>query len=185
MWKVILIPLMGAAIGYGTNWLAVKMLFLPYTEKRLWGVRVPFTPGWIPRERDIMAQSIGRIISKELLNESTIIDNLSQPGVRQSITKTIDKKIEKLPRFLRPLVVREIKLVVEEILVATLIKETPGIIRGLDISSIVEDRIRSYPLPVLESLILQVSGRHLRSIILLGGFLGFFIGLIQLVFIIG
>ncbi|MFC2076858.1 DUF445 domain-containing protein [candidate division KSB1 bacterium] len=184
MWTVMLIPLIGAAIGYGTNWLAVKMLFLPYTEKRFWRVKLPFTPGCIPREIDLIAESIGRVISQELLSESTIMDNLSRPGVRRSIADMIDKRIKKLPWLLQPLVIGEIKLVLEEILIATLKKETPNIIRGLDISSIIEERIKSLPLPVLESLILQVSGRHLRSIVILGGFIGFCIGLVQLAFII-
>jgi uncharacterized membrane protein YheB (UPF0754 family) len=183
MWKVMLVPLIGAAIGYGTNWLAVKMLFLPYTEKRFRGVRIPFTPGCIPRERNLIAESIGKVISRELLSESTIMENLSRPGVRRSIADMIDKRIKKLPLILQPLVIGEIKLVLEDTMLAILKKETPNIIRGLDISSIVEEKIKSFPMPVLESLILQVSGRHLRSIVILGGFIGFCIGSIQLLFI--
>ena len=30
MWKYAMIPLVGAVIGYVTNWIAVKMLFFPY-----------------------------------------------------------------------------------------------------------------------------------------------------------
>ena len=38
-------PLTGAVIGYFTNMIAVKMLFYPKTEKRLFGKRLPLTPG--------------------------------------------------------------------------------------------------------------------------------------------
>ena len=48
----IIIPIIvGSVIGYATNWLAIKMLFRPLREKRLLGVRLPFTPGLIPKEK--------------------------------------------------------------------------------------------------------------------------------------
>ena len=36
-----------AAIGYGTNYIAIKMLFRPRKEIRIGSCRVPFTPGVI------------------------------------------------------------------------------------------------------------------------------------------
>ena len=39
-------PAVGAVIGYVTNWIAVKMLFLPRKELRLFGRRVPFPKRW-------------------------------------------------------------------------------------------------------------------------------------------
>ena len=38
-------PLIGGVIGYFTNYIAVKMLFYPRTEVRLFGHVLPFTPG--------------------------------------------------------------------------------------------------------------------------------------------
>ena len=37
-WTFIAAPISGAVIGYFTNWLAIKMLFLPYKEKYLFGI---------------------------------------------------------------------------------------------------------------------------------------------------
>mgnify|MGYP001200320162 CR=1 FL=1 len=51
-------PVAGAAIGYGTNLLAIRMLFHPYRELRFLGWVVPFTPGLIPRERGKIAETI-------------------------------------------------------------------------------------------------------------------------------
>ena len=184
MWKIFLAPLVGAAIGYLTNWLAIRMLFLPYGEKRLFGRRLPFSPGLIPRERDVLAGSIGRIVSRELINEETITANLNRPGVRQRIGRMIDERIKKLPRFMRPFVVAEIRLIIEDALMTLLIRETPNIVRGLDVNYIVEDQIKKFPLPRLEELLLEVSGKHLRSITIFGGVLGFVIGLLQLPFIL-
>ena len=52
-------PLIGAAIGYCTNYIAVKMLFYPRKEIRLFGHRLPFTPGAIPRGKPRLAGAIG------------------------------------------------------------------------------------------------------------------------------
>ncbi|MQA62701.1 MAG: hypothetical protein GEU86_14685 [Actinophytocola sp.] len=41
----ILIPVFAGVIGYGTNWVAIKMMFLPID---FWGVKMPFTLKGIP-----------------------------------------------------------------------------------------------------------------------------------------
>ena len=42
-------PIIGAIIGYCTNYIAVKMLFYPRNEVKVCGHKVPFTPGAIPK----------------------------------------------------------------------------------------------------------------------------------------
>ena len=42
-------PVIGAIIGLVTNYLAVRMLFHPYKPFKIFGVRLPFTPGIIPK----------------------------------------------------------------------------------------------------------------------------------------
>ncbi|MDH5682271.1 MAG: DUF445 family protein, partial [Spirochaetota bacterium] len=68
----ILPPLLGAGIGYITNAVAIKMLFKPYREWRILGVRVPFTPGVIPRHREELAGNIGKMVGTILLNEESL-----------------------------------------------------------------------------------------------------------------
>lgn len=47
-------PVLGAVIGSVTNYIAIKMMFRPYTEKYIFGKKLPFTPGIIPaRRKDI------------------------------------------------------------------------------------------------------------------------------------
>ena len=41
-------PIIGAIIGYFTNYIAVKMLFYPRKEIKVFGHVLPFTPGAIP-----------------------------------------------------------------------------------------------------------------------------------------
>ena len=66
-WRMIAVPLVGAVIGYITNWVAVKMLFYPHYEKRIGGRRVPFTPGVIPRGRGRLANAVGHVVETQLL----------------------------------------------------------------------------------------------------------------------
>ncbi|MCR4424636.1 MAG: DUF445 family protein [Firmicutes bacterium] len=78
-------PVVGAAIGYCTNWLAIKMLFWPVRPVRLLGVRVPFTPGLIPGERGRIAKAIGRTVGAELLTSEVVGEALTTPSIRSRI----------------------------------------------------------------------------------------------------
>lgn len=75
----VLPPLLGAVIGYVTNALAIRMLFRPLTERRFLGVRVPLTPGIIPRQRHQLAHSIARMVSTKLLTEDVLLARLHDP----------------------------------------------------------------------------------------------------------
>jgi uncharacterized membrane protein YheB (UPF0754 family) len=65
-------PAVGAVIGYFTNYLAVKMLFRPYTEKRIGRLRLPFTPGVIPRRRKDLARALGEAVGKRLVTREDL-----------------------------------------------------------------------------------------------------------------
>lgn len=65
-------PVVGAVIGYFTNLIAVKMLFFPHEEKRIFGHRVPFTPGAIPKGKARLAKSAGKIVQDELFTREDI-----------------------------------------------------------------------------------------------------------------
>ena len=65
-------PLVGAAIGYITNDIAIRMLFRPHEAKYLFGKRLPFTPGIIPKERGRIALAVGEAISDNLMKTRTI-----------------------------------------------------------------------------------------------------------------
>ena len=61
-------PVIAGIIGCITNALAIKMLFRPYKAVYIGRFHVPFTPGIIPGQSKRIAASIGRVVSKELLN---------------------------------------------------------------------------------------------------------------------
>ena len=69
-------PLTGGIIGYFTNWLAIKMMFRPHQPKHLFGIKLPFTPGLIPKERGRIAEAVGSSISENLMNKEVLEKNL-------------------------------------------------------------------------------------------------------------
>lgn len=69
-------PIVGGIIGYITNNIAIKMLFRPLKPIYIFGKRLPFTPGMIPREQVRIAKTIGEVVGKELLDEKTLQEHL-------------------------------------------------------------------------------------------------------------
>ncbi|MCM1989886.1 DUF445 family protein [Oceanirhabdus seepicola] len=94
--KILLTGLIGALIGYVTNWLAIKMLFRPYKEVRIMGIKVPFTPGLIPKEKARIAKSVGNGIGDHLLTEETIQEHLCGEKVDNAIRTWMNIKIKEL-----------------------------------------------------------------------------------------
>lgn len=86
---LVLPPLLGAIIGYVTNYLAIRMLFRPLTERRLLGIRLPLTPGIIPRQRYQLSESIARMVSTKLLTEDTLATKLQDPAFRENLERSV------------------------------------------------------------------------------------------------
>lgn len=78
-----------AAIGYGTNYIAIKMLFRPQKEIRIGSCRVPFTPGVIPRNKPRIAAAVGKAVSENLLTREDMTDRLTQAGFKEKLTDSI------------------------------------------------------------------------------------------------
>jgi len=88
------VPLVAAVIGYTTNRIAIWMLFKPYGEKRLFGRRLPFTPGLIPSRRGEMAERLGETIAIHLVNEDTVASRLETPEVRNAIESSVAEHLD-------------------------------------------------------------------------------------------
>ncbi|MFW5801792.1 MAG: DUF445 family protein [Spirochaeta sp.] len=81
----ILPPLGGAVIGYITNALAIRMLFRPLRAYHIGRLRIPFTPGIIPRQRERLAESIANMVGATLLTPDTLTKHLRQPRMEQAV----------------------------------------------------------------------------------------------------
>ena len=89
-------PLAGAFIGFLTNVLAIRMLFRPLKEYRVFGIRVPFTPGILPRERHRLALSIGDMVERELLTPQVVRERLGRAEVREAVRRQVSLYTERI-----------------------------------------------------------------------------------------
>ena len=98
MVEYIITPLLGGIIGYVTNDIAIRMLFRPHSAKYIFGWHVPFTPGIIPKEKGRIAESIGNVVSENLMNkdvlERYLLSDEMVDNVRAAFTIFIDVQKE-------------------------------------------------------------------------------------------
>ncbi|MDR1230916.1 MAG: DUF445 family protein [Spirochaetaceae bacterium] len=92
-------PFVGAGIGFLTNVLAIKMLFRPLRAYHVGPFQVPFTPGILPREREVLAKSIGAMVARELLTPEIIRSRLEQDDVRQLLMEVAAKLADKIDGY--------------------------------------------------------------------------------------
>ena len=97
----VLPPLLGALIGFVTNKIAITMIFRPHREKKIFGLRVPFTPGIIPKQRLELSKSIGNMVSRELLTEDAVRKQTESSSFRQGMEQSVARSLEAL--FEKPL----------------------------------------------------------------------------------
>ena len=108
--RTIIAPLLGGVIGYITNDLAIRMLFRPRKAVYIGKFHVPFTPGLIPAQQGRIAQSIGDVVSKQLLNEETLRQTLLSEKTIQDLQNKVRaflRKLSKDERRVRDLLARK------------------------------------------------------------------------------
>lgn len=104
----IVAPLVGGVIGYITNDIAIRMLFRPHTAKYVFSMKVPFTPGIIPKEKRRIAEAIGGAISQNLMNQEVMQRYLLSDEMTQKVKNSVEeflnnqkKNLESVAKFLR------------------------------------------------------------------------------------
>lgn len=93
--RIIAAPVIGAIIGYITNDIAIKMLFRPSTPKYIGKFRIPLTPGLIPKEKARLAQSIGDVVGRDLLNEQALRDAFLSEEMRARFRAAVKGALER------------------------------------------------------------------------------------------
>lgn len=153
--KILIPVIVGAIIGYFTNWLAIKMLFRPHYEKKIMGIKIPFTPGLIPKERDRIAKSIGETVGVYLLSPETIVEALSDKRTDREIKLWLENKINKI---------KESQQSIKEILVNILdenydkfIKTIQKNIKNIIISQVREENFKSFIFKAIENKVNDVN----------------------------
>jgi len=85
----------GGAIGYITNYIAIKLLFRPYKPIKFGNLTI-FPQGVIPREKKHLAKKVGEIVKDYILSEEEIRKIITSDEVKKEINKFLDEKIKAL-----------------------------------------------------------------------------------------
>jgi len=97
-------PLLGALIGYVTNYIAIRMLFRPLRPWRVFGLRLPLTPGIIPSKRGELAQRMGEMVGSHLLTADDVRKALENPAFHRELKGAVNEKLSAfIERDLGPL----------------------------------------------------------------------------------
>lgn len=82
----------GGLIGYGTNYLAIRMLFRPVEKRPLLG------QGLIPAQKDIIIDTLAGGIQKHVLNPSLILQRVEESGLIKKLNDILIQGSESLLR---------------------------------------------------------------------------------------
>ena len=93
-YSIFLHPLIGAGIGYITNYIAVKMLFRPQKPIYIGKFRLPFTPGIIPKNKNRISIGIANVISTTMLNEENLKLTLLSDDIKNTLKNNINNFIK-------------------------------------------------------------------------------------------
>lgn len=193
--SLILIPLTAALIGWITNYIAIRMLFRPRRPIKL-GLFTVY--GLVPKRQREIARSVGEAVAQDLISHDDITRVLKTPDTKAKISGEIEQEIDgflkgfaeqnpMVAMFLQGETLTKIKAVLTQ----QLEERTPRLIEHVitaveervDFREIVESKVATLELDRLEDLIHRVASRELRTIELLGGVLGFFVGIVQLLLV--
>lgn len=93
---ILLMVLIGAILGGGTNVLAIRMIFRPFEAVRIGGIRIPFTPGLVPKRREEIADRLGRMVEDYLLTPEGVQSKLSDSAFTAQLEARIERGIDEL-----------------------------------------------------------------------------------------
>lgn len=94
LWKIVVMAVIGSIIGGFTNHIAIKMLFRPLEAKYLFGWRLPFTPGIIPKRRGAIAEQLGKTVVNYLLTPEMFRKKFFNAENKQKVEEKANELIQ-------------------------------------------------------------------------------------------
>lgn len=188
-----LIPVISAFIGWFTNWIAIKMLFHPKQPVNFAGLKIQ---GIFPKRQQQFAEKLGKLVSEELLSFAEIESKITRPENVQRIMPQIEGHIDYFLREKLKEALPVINMFIGDKTIDTL-KQTflaeletlfPSVMKNymtqlekdLDLEKIVVEKVASFSSDKLESILTQIISKEFKFVEIIGGVLGFIIGLLQI-----
>lgn len=185
------VPLIGAAIGWLTNRMAIQLLFRPRLPRRWLGISFQ---GLIPRRKEEIAQRVGRLVAEELFQQHRIREEIQRIDLEPTLEKLTHRvvydrlapRLKQIP-LLGSFISERILQTLHQLALDSIREEARPLLNqiALDVEQriqvrhLVEDKIRQLELDHLETLVRQLAQQEFRQIELLGAVIGFLIGLVQ------
>lgn len=189
---LILIPVISAFIGWFTNWIAIKMLFHPREPKKFLGITFH---GIFPKRQQQFAEKLGKLVSRELLSFADIEQKITSPENLKKLMPQVEAHIDHFLRnklseampfismFVGDKTISQLKGVFMkelETLFPEIMKNYMGNLQQeLDLEKIVISKVAGFSSDKLEEILNQIMSKEFRFVEIIGGVLGFIIGLLQ------
>ncbi len=190
MWlEVAIKALVGAGIGWFTNWLAIRMLFRPREPRWVLGLKIQ---GVIPLRREDLARKVAETFERELFSHEDIRAAVRSPDYQDALAARIEEhlreylgeKVAGAPRLIRLLISHRTVDHFASGLAQDVMRYLPRLIDGaatdfeahFDIRQVIRSKIESFELDRLEAIVQQIASRELRFVELLGGVIGLIVG---------
>ncbi|MFN5055364.1 MAG: DUF445 domain-containing protein [Bacteroidota bacterium] len=190
---LILIPLISAFIGWFTNWIAIKMLFHPREPKKMLGITFH---GIFPKRQQQFAEKLGKLVSTELLSFGEIEEKITSPQNIEKLMPFVEEKVDEFLRVklneafpiismfigestiqqLKDIFMQELKVIFPEVIN----KHIRHLESQLDLEKIVSEKVAGFSSDKLEQILNQIMSKEFRFVEIIGGVLGFIIGLLQI-----
>jgi len=190
--QLLVIPIISAFIGWFTNWIAIKMLFHPKEPKRILGITFH---GIFPKRQKIFAEKLGKMISAEFLSYEDIEEKIANPKNLEKLMPMIEEHVDNflknklsdempfLSLFIGSKTIKSLKKTFMqelEILFPQIMKRYAGHLEEeLDLEKIVIDKVSAFSTDKLEDILYQIMSKEFRFVEILGGVIGFIIGIVQ------
>ena len=191
-WSIILLPLISAFIGWVTNWVAIKMLFHPKEPVRVLGITFH---GIFPKRQKQFAEKLGKLVSNELLSFSDIEQKITSPDNLKKIMPVVEKHIDEflhaklkeafpmIGMFIGEKTISQLKTLfmneLETIFPVLMKSYMVNLQQELDLEQIVVSKVQAFSSDKLESILYQIMAKEFRFVEIIGGVLGLFIGIVQ------
>ena len=189
--KLAIMALIGALIGWATNWLAIKLLFRPYEPYKIPLLPVVFQ-GLMPKRRHEIARTVGQTVERELVTVEEIVDKMIEDLDKEEIVRMVKVRVtqiaeQKMPSIIpgafRGMIFKYIEEAIDENADAAITEISEQVVHRaaekVSIGTLVEEKINDFDFRKIEGIIFEVASKELHHIEWLGGVIGFVIGLLQ------
>lgn len=191
---MILIPFISAFIGWFTNWIAIKMLFHPKEPKKI--LFITFH-GIFPKRQRQFAEKLGKLVSSELISFKEIESKITDPSNIKELMPLIEGKIDDFLRqkisdvfpiismFIGDSTINQLKTVfmneLEEIFPGLITAYMKKLESKMDLEKMVTEKVYGFSSDKMEEILNQIMSKEFRFVEIIGGVLGFIIGVLQVV----